>query len=172
VVLSAIAYKKYTNIGWLKLVTSSLFFWVIGFSSCAIPYFIVAGAAMKHAAFNLPSIAMQIQHSPSLWISLTAVALGRFKGAFLGIRPESAQEQKADMALAGKGVIAAPVQVDSSVWFTGFNLWARGFALLLIVQVDFGRVVIPLLAFALTYLEVLPPVLKAMPAPGQKNMTL
>ena len=166
VVLSAIVGIKNHAAGWLKVIASSIFFWVIGFIACALPYLMVLGMKGNNVAFSLPDIAVQIQRSPSLWIILTAIALSRFKAAFASLWLERSPSQETDLVPAGTGGGQQfGINGSSSILLAGFNLWARGFALLLIAHVGFGRVVILLLALALTYLEVLGPVLWAMPKP-------
>jgi len=117
--------------------------WLIFFGLAGIPYWLLLDSAK--GVLQLPAIAAEIEQSPMLWLTFGALALSQFWRAFAAGYLTTQTDKLKDRG-----------QADF------FSLISRAVAMETIANVGLGFAMVPLMALALTYIEVSPELQAAM----------
>jgi hypothetical protein len=129
--------RRKLGAGAVRLVVGGLLIWAIVFGLFAMPYWFLLDSAK--GVLSVGDIAMQVAQTPMLWIMFVGVVFGQFWRAFDGgylAMPEALLKRRAQ---ADFGALVARAIVMEEIVRLGLSAW-----------------LIPLMALALTYLEVWP----------------
>jgi hypothetical protein len=126
--------------GLVRMVVGGALVWVILFGLCSIPYWLLLNSAQ--GVLQPAAILDQITQSPALWFTFGALALSQFWRAFDG------------------GYLSIPIdQLKQRGGTDFFALLARVVAMSIVfAQAGLRTMLVPLMALALTYIEVGPEV--------------
>lgn len=129
--------RKVSGARIVRLVAGGVLIWVIIFGLFGMPYWFLLDSV--HGVLRLPEIAAEVQQSPALWFTFSALALSQFwkafTGGYLSMPPDK---------------LKAQVQADF------FALVARAVAMQAIAHVGLGFMLVPAMALVLTHIEVWP----------------
>lgn len=129
--------RRKLGTGIARLALGGLLIWAIVFGLFGMPYWFLLDAAK--GVLNLGDIAAQIAQSPTLWLTFGAVVFGQFWRAFDGGYVSMPDEQLKQRGQADLGALIARAVVMTTIAHVGLSAW-----------------LVPLMALALTWIEVWP----------------
>lgn len=129
----------------LKLAIGAVLLWAVLFGLLGMPYWLLPGSVSD--VLRLHDVGEQVAATPALWVTFAALAISQFWKAF--------ETRHTALAL---DKLQHRVQRDF------FALVARAVAMSMIAHAGLGTWLVPLMALALTYIEVGPDVQTAMAA--------